>query len=185
MGRKFDHTEHAETSASVLVALADARDRGLLVPDVAIENGLRFLATAFQSSGQQDDERKAALVLAQARLGQDVFEAANRLHRERNRLSAVALADTTRALVALGRKPMAQEAAEVLAGSMHEDGSWATQDCTPWNRNVLEVTARALLALQEAAPQAPELAQGMAYIHANRPWAPRRARGTAVACMAR
>ena len=187
LGVRGDTEAHPETSAEAMIALAEARRRGLRVPDATREQGLRYLETAFRAAGAGEDERKAVLVLARALQGEEVFAETNRLHRERNRLPLAALADTVRALAAQGRGPMAAEAAAVLAARQAEDGSWAAaaEKAAPWNRNGLELTARAVLALEAAGGHETEVARAAGWLHGHRPWWPPRVRGLVVTALAR
>ncbi|MEE8468693.1 MAG: hypothetical protein V3T22_09570, partial [Planctomycetota bacterium] len=143
---------------------------------------------------QQADERKAALTHALAAVGRGDFSAANRLHRNRNRLSPAALAHLTLALVEMGREPMASEVARLLETELQlEPGSPAgsprmfcsVQGNMGWSRSRLDMTALAVLALERALPTSPTVAQGVAYLLAHRPWGGSRGRGLAVAAVAR
>ncbi len=104
-----------------MVALSAARAMGVPPAEQTMSQGANYLAKAFRSASQQADERKSALTHALAAAGRGDFSAANRLHRNRNRLSPAALAHLTLALVEMGREPLAAEVARLLEAELQLD----------------------------------------------------------------
>jgi hypothetical protein len=84
---------------------------------------------------------------------------------------------------------MAREVAEALAerASVTPAGgsAWSGADNTAWNRCEIETSALVVLALERAMPSSPRIADGVAHLLAARPWYPVRARGMALAAIAR
>lgn len=185
-------TDSVETSCRAMVALAAARELGIVVPDQTIATGENYLRDAFQRAGQSADEEKAMIVHALSTHGSIDFAAANRLHRNRNSLSPAALAYTTLALAEAGRAPMAAEVAQLLAEkgefevlpSRQRSCRWPTSENSAWNRASVEMTALAVYALQRALPGSPNIDAGIASLLATRPWFPLRSRGLVVRALA-
>jgi len=180
------------TSARAVLALVAAQERGLAVPPASRVQGLGFLEAAFRATSENADEAKAMLLHALAAGGRGDFGAANRLHRLRSGLSPAALAYTTLALVEMERAPMAAEtAAELARRAELFDGVEGLERACRWpvdanlavHRSDAEMAALALLALERATPEAPEVARGARYLLARRPW-PAQARGLVVAALA-
>jgi hypothetical protein len=188
----------APTSALALAALGRARAVGLEVPGEVVDAAIRYAEQAFRDAPQQADELKALLQFGLAQHGRADFGALNRLHRSRSSLSSAALAYVTLALFHSGKAPMAAEVAALLEQraspfvASRGDPSGAATGCRwdvtgngPWNRSPLEMAALAVLALESAAPKSDAVGRGVAYLLAQRPWAPARAAGVTWAALAR
>ncbi|MCC7011458.1 MAG: hypothetical protein IT454_02750 [Planctomycetes bacterium] len=184
---------HAESSALALVALASAATRGLEVPYTAVSSGKEALVRLFREASQQADESKALLSWAMAAHEIADFGALNRLHRQRATLSPAALAFTALALARSDRAAMATEVADELekrasdfvAPTPRPTCRFALDGNAIWSRSELEMTAFAALALQRAKPASGRIAPALEFLLAQRPWFDARARGMAVAALAR
>jgi len=166
-----------EVSAQAVSALAGAWRLGLLPPGPgeALEKGLAYLQNQFQQAGEQDHERKAAILHAQALAGRADFAHANRLHRLRQSLDTRSLALLMIALADMGRAEMGRELEPVLTerikreerGAEGEEGKQSVAYCeaidTPsrWGGDPVEVTALALLALIKVQPTGPPANQAL------------------------
>jgi hypothetical protein len=173
-----------ETSARVMHALADARERGLPVAAQALDRGMQYLLQQFQATGQRANERKAMLLHALARHGRGDFGTANRLHRLRNELSPAALAYTGLALMEMERAPMAVELAQLLEARVDAQGALAVTDNKAFHRNGLEMTALGAMLMQAALPRAEATKRAIDHLLAERPWFEDRGRGLAAAVVA-
>lgn len=149
-------------SSRIVWALAAARKAGFAVPNDAVSKGATALQTAFSQANQTDREGQAILLHGLAMAGTADFAFANRLHRDRNQLSASALVHVALTLIELDRKPMAEEllrlADSKIAASAQANkrlpASAAGGANIPWMRNDIELLAMYVLALEAASPDA-------------------------------
>jgi poly-gamma-glutamate capsule biosynthesis protein CapA/YwtB (metallophosphatase superfamily) len=141
------------------------------VSDAALQKGLGYLQNQFQQAGEQDHERKATILQAQAAAGVADFAHANRLHRLRTSLNTRSLALLMIALADMGRAEMGQELAPLLLEKVkrtEKDGIpqanlEPVDTPTRWGGDSVEVTGLALLALikcQPTPPPSPEVGGG-------------------------
>lgn len=149
-------------SSRIVWALAAARKAGFAVPNDAVSKGATALQTAFSQANQTDREGQAILLHGLAMAGTADFAFANRLHRDRNQLSASALVHLALTLIELDRKPMAEELLR-LAESKIASPAQANRRIAntaagganiPWMRNDVELLAMYVLALEAASPDA-------------------------------
>ncbi|MSR45831.1 MAG: hypothetical protein EXS13_01970 [Planctomycetes bacterium] len=178
------------TSAFAVLALERARAIGFDVPEATQRNGLTYLQQAFRAAGPQADELKALLQYALATSGQGDSAALQRLHRVRQSLTPAGLAYACLALQAAEKGPMAAELAALIeqraAPSPAIGGCrWEATDNGRFHRSQLETSALSVLALSAATPTSPAIAQGVAFLLAQRPWAPERAAGLVRAALGR
>ncbi len=179
----------ARASARVALGLGRLRAVGLSVPQGTLQSLGNYLAKAYAESEPGELELRASLAHALAAIGRGDFTAVNALHRERNRLSSAGLAHTALALVAMNRKPMAAEVANLLEAKLELDRASGQARCTltgndPWSRSSLDMTALAAIALGEALPASKRLEAAVEFLLARRPWFERRGRGLAIAAVA-
>ncbi len=157
-----DATDRYATSRA-LWALSLARKAGYHVPDQQFQKALGLVQNQIAAVADNDYESKAILLHALSTAGRGDFALANRLHRERQRLSTGALAYLAMAFAEMNRKPMADELLDVLA---HRDldaaaSHDASEQCTlPWTRSPADLHALWALALQQTAPAVGEGAGG-------------------------
>ncbi|MDA1267429.1 MAG: hypothetical protein O2816_20300, partial [Planctomycetota bacterium] len=176
-------------SATVVLGLAAAQDAGLQPPAPTLTSASNFVRDAYRGAGSASYELRAALVHAQAALGQGDFSAANSLHRERNRLSPAALAHTVLALARMDRAPMAADVAALLENELKFDANTGRAQCSvegniAWSRSPVDMTALAVLALEAGLPRSTRIAAGVESLLASRPWSSQGERGLAVAAVA-
>ena len=114
----------------VFESLTAARSAGFSVPDRVFSRAVPHLEEKFRNTDQGKLNQKAILLSALASSGSADFGAANRLHRNRNKLSNAGLGALIRALNHLEKSAMATEVASILLQRQREDGSWADQDIT-------------------------------------------------------
>lgn len=176
---------HPESTALALVALTEAKSFGMTIAEQTLEKGLRYLQQAFRQSSSQDSERRCLLIFALARLGEDDFSAANRLHRTRSDLSPAALAWLSLAWMEMDRKPMAQEAARLLeTETAPEAQPWQASANQAWYRDPLVMSALGLWALQSCLPNSSKIEPGIRYLMSRHPWPQGRGRGMALKALA-
>ena len=108
---------HSERFASsrALWALGLARKAGYHVPDGQFQKAVGWVQEQLVATADNDYESKAILLNTLATLEKADFALANRLYRERQRLSAAALANLSLALAEMDRAPMAAELLDLLA----------------------------------------------------------------------
>lgn len=178
-------------TARVLWALGLARKAGYHVPDEQFQAAVGLVLNQITAVVDNDYESKAILLHALATTGRGDFALANRLHRERLRLSSGALAYLAMTFAEMDRKPMAGELLDVLAqrdldAIPPRDGQ---ELCTlPWSRSPGELHALWALALQQAAPQSSKAKQTVDWLLAHRVgtrWSPDKATGPATLALCR
>lgn len=185
------NSEHeTELTAYTMLALASARDAGIALAPECGPNGVAALERMQRATGSE--ELRALVQHALSRWDRADYGALNRLHRLRAELSNAALAHSALALSAMDRKEMAGELAELLAQRAHFDAatpdlgaSWGVEKNLPGSRSPLGTAAFAVLALEACAPRSPALERGVQYLLSHRPWFDPRARGVALAALAR
>ena len=146
-------------TARIMWALSAARDAGFAVPQKTFDSGKAILKTSFSATSQSDLEQQAVLLHAMAKSGCGDFAFANRLHRERNRLSASGLTHLALTLTSMNRKEMATDLIAMIKLPTDNTRLAAAQRTRilPWMRNRTELQAMYLLALQEISPNHPDI----------------------------
>ena len=187
------NTDWAATAMSFW-ALCQARDQGLVVHADAIAKAKAYLKSTFTRLSSGDNDAKAVILHALSADGAADFAHANRLHRERNRLSAAALAYTALAFVNLERNEFAGELLDVLdrhakVGTAGEKKllHWSASSGHAWLQDDVETTAVAALAMMSVRPASPKVKQAIDYLMHRRGcygFTPAKARGPAVAAVA-
>ncbi|TWU06037.1 tetratricopeptide repeat protein [Stieleria varia] len=133
-------------TARIMWALADARSAGFAVPNDAFDKGKAYLKTAFTKETRLDQQ--SILLSAMARCGCGDFALANRLHRERNRLSPLGVTHLMLSLTALGRGEMARELID-LVDTAKFDARQSLDQSARRDHTSIELASLYLLALQE------------------------------------
>ena len=181
-------------SAMSFWALCEARDLGVAVHADTVKKAQTYLQNTFTKVSANDNDAKAVLLHALSANGAAQFAHANRLHRERNALSAPALAYTALALANLKREEFAAELIDVLekkavagkgddAAKLH----WAGSGKHVWLADELEATALTALALLRVRPKSPKLKPAVDYLldrHGAYGFRPAKAHGPAVRALA-
>jgi len=148
-------------------ALSESRRLGLAVHSDTYKKAQVYLQNQFTSLKQNDNDAKAVVLHALSTNRAADFAHANRLHRERNRLSAPALAYTALTLANLGRMDHAGEILDVLesqAKSANKRAYWDGSSNHPYLGEQVDTTAVATLALLRVRPTSPKLAQAIAWL---------------------
>ena len=184
---------HGGVTATSFWALCAARNAGIPVHADTINKAQNFLRTQFTKFGANDNDAKAVLLHALSVNKAADFAHANRLHRERNTLSAPALAYTALAFMNLDRKEFAGELLDVLAQKLAEKkvGEKTLLNApgvrnNTWTSEETETTALAALAFMRTKPGSRQI-EGLSSIYstaAARTVLSARARGPAVAALA-
>ena len=160
----------AESSAAATVALEMARKQGLDVPSAALAKARVYLKQAL-GQNPNNAEVTAQLLDALSLSGNADFGVANRLHRDRSRLSSAALAHLARALHRLKSTPMADEAlTTMLARRQSGEESWNGKGGAGRYRADVAMDALALLAVIEVRPQDSVAATLEKSLWDHRPW---------------
>jgi len=182
-------------SSRIVWALSAARGAGFAIPNDAVNKGASALQTAFSQANQTDREGQAILLHGLAMAGTADFAFANRLHRDRNQLSASALVHLALALIELDRKPMAEEllrlaetkiAAPVQANKRLPASAAGAN--IPWMRNDSELLAMYVLALESLPPDAARLEPHVEALLKSRVgarWPVEKSNGPAIAALAK
>ena len=191
--RAATHTDWA-VSAMSFWALCEARGQGIVVDSGTITKALAYLKTTFTRLSANDNDAKAAVLHALSAGGAAEFAHANRLHRERNALSAPALAYTALAFANLKRNEFAGELLDVLeqkAKATSADGrkllGWAGSPNHPWLNDEVEATALAAWAMMRVRPASPKVRQAIDWLMGRRGtygFVPAKAHGAAVGALA-
>ncbi|HPF12752.1 MAG: hypothetical protein H6830_09400 [Planctomycetes bacterium] len=179
----------AFTTAHVALAMAEARRQGFLVRDGVWQEMADALMAESQAAEVQQDDLKAFLQHALARMGSVDFAALNRLHRNASSLSPAGQAHLALALSLADRKPMAEEVLALLvaraeAPTVSKPMHWEPSTSAAWFGSTDEVTAWCVLALQSTATQRAAADGGCDYLVTQKPWFDRKAAGLAVWALA-
>ncbi len=175
-------------------ALCEAKQQGIVVHADTLTKAQAYLTSTFTRLAASDNDAKAVVLHALSVNGAGDFAHANRLHRERNGLSAPALAYTALAMANLKRNEFAAELLTVLAakGKTITRGKrgmlfWDGGSNHPWLKDEVETTAVAALAMIRVQPTSPKLKQAIAFLMDRRGAGcirPAKARGPVVAAIA-
>lgn len=164
-----------DNTAYALLAMLRAERAGYRV---SVGNRDRAIEAARRLAQGASSEDRAFLLYALAHAGQADLAELNRLHRERETLSARALALLTLTMHRTGRPGNATEGAQILVSRANRSGGMASWDATPaavkslrgWPHPIVDVepTAYALLALLATDETSPLIDEAAAWISANR-----------------
>src|SRR5207237_3852145 len=108
-GRPANEHSDPYVSSRALWALSAARGAGFAVPQPIFEKAVQHLNTVFAAAGESDNEGKAIILHGLAEAGAADFAHANRLHRNRNALSASGLVHLALVFAKLDRKDFAKD----------------------------------------------------------------------------
>ncbi len=181
-------------SAMTYWALVRANAAGIKVHPDTLNKAQTYLKnTVTQLQSFETDARAVVLHALSTSKAVD-FTHLNDLHRERQRLTPVALAYTALAFANLDRKELAEEVLAVLETRVkaitrdeRELAYWTGEGRYPWLNDEVETTAVALLALAKVKPQSPLTGKAAEYLLNRRGcfgFNPAKARGPAVAALA-
>ncbi len=191
-GRPDTGEPDAFLSSRVMWALSAARASGFAVSNEPFDKGKAFLKSAFADSSQVDLERQTILFHAMAESKCADFALANRLYRERNRLSDSGLVHLALALSTMNHNEMAGELLQLvkitsdpqLAGKKTEQRAVGA---IPWMQSGIELRAMYMLALEQVNPGGPKLANLAEWLMAARVgsrWPVEKANGPSIAALA-
>jgi uncharacterized protein YfaS (alpha-2-macroglobulin family) len=151
-------------TARVMWALAEARKAGFTVGNDQFNKGETFLKSAFANSSPSDLEGQTILLHAMAECGCADFAFANRLFRERNRMSDSGLVHLALALAAIDHEEMAKELMPLV--DIESDSKTANRlseqriaSKVPWMSSGIELRGLYLLALEQVDPNNAEVAR--------------------------
>ncbi|MFC1715758.1 tetratricopeptide repeat protein [Candidatus Poribacteria bacterium] len=175
------------TSSRTLWALVEARHQGISIHPQTIEKATSYLKSVFAQVGQNDYEAKSVILHALSLAGEADFAYANRLYRNRNRMSLSSLAYSALVFANLDRKKIGSEILDVLEAKKTEHtGSISKAEETQTTGSV-ETTALSLLAMEAIRPDSPLVKETVEYLLSKRDlhgYSPYKARGPAVAALA-
>ena len=172
-------------TARVVWAMSLARRAGYTVKQDGFDRAVNYLASQIAKTSNSDYESRAILLHALSVAGRDDFALANRLHRNRQSLSASGLLYLTLALAEMDRKPMAKEVLK-LVGTRDLDQILSPRAATgalPWNQSPTELRALYAVAIQRLTPQSPRAKKLTDWLMAHRSgnrWSPEKATGPAM-----
>lgn len=177
------------TTARVLWTLSLARKAGYVVPDDNFNKAIRSVEKQAAATAESDYECKAILLHALSTVGRADFAMANRLYRERSRLSAGALVYLALTMAEMDRKPTALELLNLLDKRNLDEptsGNTGVQRTLPWSQSPAELRALWALAIQQTLPQSPKAKELVDWLLAHRVghrWSPDKATGPAVSAL--
>ncbi|MBI3921310.1 MAG: tetratricopeptide repeat protein [Armatimonadetes bacterium] len=153
----FEGDADPYVTAEAVTTLVEARKLGFDVAPEKLSQGLKYLQSAFHRAEESDNEKKAALLYAQARGGEADFGSVNRLFRLRNSLDTRAVALVMLALCEMDRASMAAELLPLLKErSVKEDSGIhfaEVKETLRWGGDSVETSAMVLLALVRSDPR--------------------------------
>jgi TolA-binding protein len=174
------------TTSRVAWTLAMARKAGYPVPQDCVDKSTALLQSRLAQIPQTDLESTATVLHGLAALGRADFGVANRLHRDRPRLSNAALAYLALIHLEMDRKQMAAELLDLL--SQKGFNTAPTARCLPWNSGEAELRALVALAEQGVNPASPRIKQQIDWLESHRTghrWSPDKATGPATAALSK
>ena len=182
-------------TSRVMWALSAARKAGFAVPQTNFDKGVQQLQSMFAASAEADYEARAILLHGLAEAGAADFAQANRLHRNRNALSASGLVHLALTFLRLDRHDFAKDLLAIAKGKIptkRATGEKVAADpalvgCIPWMQSGVELRALYLTALNETEPAGNlngELADWLMAARVGYRWAPEKANGPALVALA-
>lgn len=182
----------AYLSARVMWALSAARQSGFAVPADPFDKGKVFLKSSFANASGVELGKQTILLHAMAESNCADFALANRLFRERNRLSKAGLVHLALALVEMNHGEMAKDLLQLVdiasdPASAGKQSSQRSGDVIPWMQSGIELRALYLLALQRADPsgvEAEKVAKWLMAARVGSRWPIEKANGPAIAGLA-
>jgi len=181
-------------SAMSYWALSRANQLGIKVHPDTLKKAETFLANTMTQIQSTDHEGRAVIVHALSVSKSVDFSHLNALHRERQRLTPIALAYTALALANMERNELADEVLAVLESrvkSLKRDqrdlAYWTGEGRYPWLNDDVETTAVALLAMTKVKPTSPLAEKAAEYLMNARGcygFTPAKSRGPAVSALA-
>lgn len=171
---------HIFSTARVLWALSLAKKAGYRAGDEHAK-AVQFLQAQVATTPATQYEARAVMLHALTVAGKEDLTLANQLYRNRQALSAAAIAHLALAYIEMDRK---QTAAEILSLADKKDlDASATTDSVAWNQSPAEIRALYAIALGEVAPTDARLIKQIEWLMANRVghrWSPDKATGPAL-----
>jgi uncharacterized protein YfaS (alpha-2-macroglobulin family)/outer membrane protein assembly factor BamD (BamD/ComL family) len=179
-------------SSRVMWALSAARASGFSVAGESFDKGKSFLKSSFAGTAAVDLERQTILLHAMAESRCADFALANRLYRERNRLSNSGLVHLALGLSKMNHSEMAGELLSLvkIASDPQSAGKRSSQRADgviPWMQSGIELRALYLLAIQQVRPAAAEATQLADWLLAARVgsrWPVEKSNGPTIAALA-
>ena len=172
-------------------ALSLSRKAGYHVPEEPFHKAVAWLQNEFVATAEGDYETKAILLHALATVGKADFAVANRLYRERQRLSAGAMVYLSLALAEMDRKPTAGEVLDWMDCGAGVSPAHAAETAAPRNAALAPVAGRVARALGAGRPggfaQSPKAKELVDWLLAHRVghrWSPDKATGPATLALA-
>jgi tetratricopeptide (TPR) repeat protein len=195
VGRPTNERSDRYLSSRAVWALSSARGAGFAVPQPIFEKAVQHLNTLFTAAGESDNEGKAIVLHGLAEAGAADFAHANRLHRNRNSLSASGLVHLALVFAKLDRKDFAKDLLALAKskistrlpprGAVEADA--ALKGCIPWMQSGVELRALYLASLNAVEPAGAingELADWLMAARVGGRWTPEKANGPAIAALA-
>jgi alpha-2-macroglobulin len=181
------------TTSRIVWALSLAKKVGYAVPDPAYSKAVGYLKNQLTATSDADYDSKAILLHVLAVAEQGDFALANRLYRDRNALSAAALAHLALSLTAMDRKATAEEILGLLEKRNLDDtvpvrSAALPISVLPWTQSPAELRAIYALALQDVTPASPKIKELVDWLLAHRTgnrWTPEKATGPAALALCR
>jgi hypothetical protein len=160
-------------SSRNLWALAEARRQGIKVHNETIEKAIRYLKEAFSRAEQRDDNAKSMILHSLSTAKEADFVYANRLYRDRNSLSSMALAYTSLAFVNMDRNEIGGEVLDVLMDKIAEEK----------DVEILSLTLLAMVSIRPDSPMVEKLVKDLLSRRTFFGFSPYKAKGPAVAAL--
>ncbi len=183
-----NNTDWAVASTSFW-ALCEAKKLGIKVNDNAFAKAQNYLKNRFKSVSQNDNDAKSIILHALSCNNAADFAHVNRIHRERNSLSAPALAYTALAFINLKRSDFAKELIDLIEAKNEKLNSrtvWMGSKRHPWMNDRVEATAVAALAMMKVRPESEKIEQAIKFLlHRQGAWgfSPAKAHGPAITAL--
>ncbi len=194
-GRPASERSDRYMSSRAMWALSAARGAGFAVPQPIFDKGVQNLNTVFAAAGESDNEGKTIILHGLAEAGAADFAHANRLHRNRNALSASGLVHLALVFSKLDRKDFAKDLLALAKAKISSkprtrgaaEADEALKGCIPWMQSGVELRALYLLALNAVEPAGAingELADWLMAARVGSRWSPEKANGAVIAGLA-
>jgi uncharacterized protein YfaS (alpha-2-macroglobulin family)/outer membrane protein assembly factor BamD (BamD/ComL family) len=194
-GRPASERSDRYMSSRAMWALSAARGAGFAVPQPIFDKGVQNLNTAFAAAGESDNEGKVIILQGLAAAGAADFAHANRLHRNRNALSASGLVHLALVFSKLDRQDFAKDLLALAKAKISTkprargavEADEALKGCIPWMQSGVELRGLYLLALNAVEPGGAingELADWLMAARVGSRWSPEKANGAVIVALA-
>ncbi len=153
----YGNSADLRSTARATWALALAKAADYPVPDATMTAAREALRNGISEAEDGDYESKVILLHAMTAAGEGNFPLVNRLYRDRDQLSSIALAYLALTLAEMDRREPAAEVLQLLAEKKPDQDTDPATGSVQRSHSTVELQAVRLLALQKVEPDSPHV----------------------------